>query len=65
MQIQIRDPKTLTLYPISGMEKFESGRIFKTNTWYGIEYFTQLRYILYSTVQNGMRKQKNVFKKFD
>ncbi len=32
MRILIRDPKTLTLYAVSGMEKFGSGMIFKTHT---------------------------------
>jgi hypothetical protein len=46
MRIQIRDPKTLTLYPGSGMEKFGSGMIFKTHTVLN----TLHNYISYSTV---------------
>jgi hypothetical protein len=46
MRIQIRDPKTLTLYPVSGMEKFGSGMIFKTYTVLN----TLHNYISYGTV---------------
>jgi hypothetical protein len=46
MRIQIRDPKTLTLYPVSEMEKFGSGMIFKTHTVLN----TLHNYISYGTV---------------
>jgi hypothetical protein len=58
MRIQIRDPKTLTLYPVSGMEKFGSGMIFKTSTVLN----TLHNYISYGTVTTVCAK-KGLFSK--
>ncbi len=58
MRIQIRDPKTLIVYPARypGWKNLESGRFLKPIR-YGIEHFTQLHIERY-----GMRK-KEIFSK--